>query len=988
MFSRRVVFVPTSSERTRCLKPKEALEHMHPDDNDVFAPGTFEHFLALDPLHDHYTLARFAAKYTLVTSLQSQSEDQLDDISGELSHKFITTTTEQVFQQRTREAIIRYHHVNKKQDAEGWAKRMLALYTPLGQYTDLLKGHSSYAAAWAQQLHDPITKADYETFESKRMYGTDLFELEKEIWADLEQKHLVDACEQVPPEERIDLASEIAARNAFRPQQQHVRNVIPAQRIMDNCKIHAYWDAETRYAAVRSLNPEQRAFFDWYMHGLKTSQERLDVFLTGGAGTGKTYLAKLIIQCAAHYYATCANDPDGASGPHILLMAPTALAAFQIQGTTVHTALRIKPKSRLEWRPLDASTLNSFRTAYQNIQLVITDEVSMESKQMDQFVSLRLSEIVGKPIHYGGLHLLRVGDIFQLAPVQGNWIFHRGNDLHDPLWVQYTMMYELTQIVRQKDCKFASLLNRLREGMHTTDDIRLLQATANNPHVITDPHLYYTNEEKDRHNSQVAAQHPIPSTIFVAQDNVTSDIEAVRCAQILQSVARMHKSDTYGLHTIASLAPGIPVEITTNFSDEDGLAGFGKQDGFANGALGCIHQINQEAQIIWVEFQDVNVGARTRNALESSFPSQIASGWTPVPRITREIQLSDKSPIMISRRQFPLIPATARTVHHTQGSTLTSRYVCDFNTKKGVTIPCALVYVASSRASCQDVLINKGLEAAKFKVDPQAAAEMERLRTLQSLTLPVHHVYCPGKLFYLNVSHAGAQTSTARNIAHLDDVAQMPGISHADIIMLSETGGLQHANYFNNFHVQGFAGGRGMVAMVRKTLTIISCNYNCTQGLEVVDLKISGPSWSHSRILAVYHSPRSNKVQAMTRLMQIAQEDDTPTLLCGDFNLNHIELENLRVKHNMANLGLHCIPLGLTTNKATSIDHIFAPHAWSATTQETYFSYHKALLCSCPSQTSTVHDCALPDAMSVDSGRTDISVGVSVDSFVDCYDSN
>lgn len=140
------------------------------------------------------------------------------------------------------------------------------------------------------------------------------------------------------------------------------------------------------------------------------------------------------------------------------------MVAFQIQGNTFHAALGIAREGKLEWVPLSADKLNSMRSAFRNIRLVVTDEVSMESKAMDELVCRRLQEIVGRLDPYGGLHLFRLGDIFQLAPVGQRWIFERGKSLHDSLWMLYTKMFELTQVVRQKDHAFAALLNRIREG--------------------------------------------------------------------------------------------------------------------------------------------------------------------------------------------------------------------------------------------------------------------------------------------------------------------------------------------------------------------------------------------------------------------------------------------------------------------------------------------------------------------------------------------
>ena len=71
-----------------------------------------------------------------------------------------------------------------------------------------------------------------------------------------------------------------------------------------------------------------------------------------------------------------------------------------------------------------------------------------------------------------------------------------------------TSLFELTEIMRQKDDKqFVELLNCLREGKHSDDDIailkqRLLNVTPENDNYpINTTHLFTTNASVDAHNN-------------------------------------------------------------------------------------------------------------------------------------------------------------------------------------------------------------------------------------------------------------------------------------------------------------------------------------------------------------------------------------------------------------------------------------------------------------------------------------------------------
>ena len=104
----------------------------------------------------------------------------------------LTTAKGKCFKKRRREAIIRYHHINRNRNPESYAQQMLTLYTPRHQFDDLLRVHDSYVEAWAAQAQDAITKEDYELFENVQLQDVDLHELEDKVWKQLENEQGVD----------------------------------------------------------------------------------------------------------------------------------------------------------------------------------------------------------------------------------------------------------------------------------------------------------------------------------------------------------------------------------------------------------------------------------------------------------------------------------------------------------------------------------------------------------------------------------------------------------------------------------------------------------------------------------------------------------------------------------------------------------------------------------------------------------------------------
>ena len=119
---------------------------------------------------------------------------------------------------------------------------------------------------------------------------------------------------------------------------------------------------------------------------------------------------------------------------------------------------------------------------------------------------------MGNNLIFGGVNIIAVGDLYQLKPVMGQFIFEDYSRNYEPLatnlWTEYFKIYNLTQIMRQKDDKkFTQLLNRLRTGNHTKNDIRTLEHTKmSNKHLQNKksiPHFYPTLHQVNTYNNSI-----------------------------------------------------------------------------------------------------------------------------------------------------------------------------------------------------------------------------------------------------------------------------------------------------------------------------------------------------------------------------------------------------------------------------------------------------------------------------------------------------
>ena len=232
--------------------------------------------------------------------------------------------------------------------------------------------------------------------------------------------------------------------------------------------------------------------------------------LSGGAGVGKSTVTNALYEALIRYL----NNVTGQNPENVKVVksAPSGKAAFNIKGNTLHVAFKIPANRGFEYCALDSDRLNTIRTQLQKPKVMFIHEISMVGSGMFNFLNLRLQQIMGNKEPFGGISLLTVGDLFQLKPVFDKWVFENSQIGYDALvsniWAEYFTLFELTEIMRQKDDKeFAELLNCLREGKHFKDDIALLKQRFlnvrpkedNYPFNITD--LFTTNALMHAHNN-------------------------------------------------------------------------------------------------------------------------------------------------------------------------------------------------------------------------------------------------------------------------------------------------------------------------------------------------------------------------------------------------------------------------------------------------------------------------------------------------------
>ncbi|CAB4473814.1 unnamed protein product [Rhizophagus irregularis] len=178
--------------------------------------------------------------------------------------------------------------------------------------------------------------------------------------------------------------------------------------------------------------------------GKKEHHKHPYFFLTGSAGTGKSFMIQQIIS-----FLTSKNIK-------YLLMAPTGVAATNVDGQTIHSALHIRnTQSYFE-------TLSHYncqqKEELSQIKAIIIDEISMVSAELLTFISLLFARINNTPIPFGGIPTLLIGDLAQLPPINGQQVFYA------PEWQEFFPLFLTTAHRQQNDKSLYDILEEFRLG--------------------------------------------------------------------------------------------------------------------------------------------------------------------------------------------------------------------------------------------------------------------------------------------------------------------------------------------------------------------------------------------------------------------------------------------------------------------------------------------------------------------------------------------
>lgn len=211
-----------------------------------------------------------------------------------------------------------------------------------------------------------------------------------------------------------------------------------------------------------------------------------NVFLTGYAGTGKSYLLRYIYENIGKYVA---------------LTSTTGVSALILGGYTLHSYLGLG----LGKSPVDklVSKIRGYpkcHSRWRNLGILIIDEISMLSPELFEKIEQLARIIKGNDKPFGGIQLVLSGDFLQL-PVVKNTRFCFESDV----WGKcIDKIFCFTDIIRQDNLNFKTCLNEVRLGKVSDLSLKLLKSCVNkdlsNDKGIIPTRIYAVNSEVSKIN--------------------------------------------------------------------------------------------------------------------------------------------------------------------------------------------------------------------------------------------------------------------------------------------------------------------------------------------------------------------------------------------------------------------------------------------------------------------------------------------------------
>ena len=411
------------------------------------------------------------------------------------------------------------------------------------------------------------------------------------------------------------------------------------------------------------------------------------LFLTGKAGTGKT---------------TFLHRLKAESPKRMVVLAPTGIAAMNAGGITLHSFFQLPFAPYIPDSSFSAGEVVAYRYRFskekinimRSIDLLVIDEISMVRADVLDAVDAVLRRYRNSRKPFGGVQLLMIGDLQQLAPVVRDEEWKMLSKFYDTPYffsshaLRETEYYtiELTTVYRQRDDRFLQMLNGIRENRCDASTLAALNKRYL-PGFNPSPEEGYIrlvthNYQAQRINDNELERLPGRSFAFPA------------------TVEGKFPEYLYPTEKVLELKQGAQVMFVKN--DMSG------EHRYVNGTIGEVTSVSSAG----IEVRCLQSGVRLTLQPEE---------WTNARYALNEETKEITEEIEGTFRQYPLKLAWAITIHKSQGLTFDKAIV-----DVGGSFAHGQAYVALSRCRTLEGLVLSAPISAKAIINDETVAAFTR----------------------------------------------------------------------------------------------------------------------------------------------------------------------------------------------------------------------------------------------------------------------
>ena len=145
---------------------------------------------------------------------------------------------------------------------------------------------------------------------------------------------------------------------------------------------------------ISSLNNQQRRLFDDFTEraaSIDVNEQPVFLFLSGNAGTGKSYLVNLLIEAVKLIKIKAGDDLQK---PPVIVMAPTANAAYIIGGKTIDSVLSFFKGEGNKYIQASANKMATMKHQFEELSVIFCDDISMVGSRKLLKINYRLQDLV------------------------------------------------------------------------------------------------------------------------------------------------------------------------------------------------------------------------------------------------------------------------------------------------------------------------------------------------------------------------------------------------------------------------------------------------------------------------------------------------------------------------------------------------------------------------------------------------------------------